>query len=817
MTDSRIPKFYQLSVAERLRVLHERGVVNDADFEALTDGSYQLHTEKADRLTENVIGVFSMPLGLGLNFRINEKDYLVPMVVEEPSIIAAVSSAARLVRRAGGFTSIAETPMILGQVQVLGVTDPAAARERLLERTAEILGLANRQHPNMVARGGGATGIEVLLHGATARDGELLVVHLVVDSRDAMGANLVNTMCEAVAPLVEEISGGRVFLRILSNLADRALVHARAVIPAHRLESGRFSGEQVRDGVVRANEFAAMDRYRATTHNKGIMNGIDAVAIATGNDWRAIEASAHAYAAHSGVYAPLTSWQTDAAGSLVGELTIPLKVGIVGGQVESNPTVRIANSILGVEYAAELAQVMAAVGLAQNLAALKALSTEGIQPGHMRLHARSVAVAAGATGALFHTVVDRLVAGGEIKVWKARRILEAVQAERASATAETSAVTEAGATEARAAEAGAGQFGAGAAGAGVAGAGEFGAGDKGEPALPGTGAAAFVSGYTTAFGPTAMPTALPAAPLHSGFGKIILFGEHAVVYGAHAVAAPVALAIQARAVRRPGTVELAFPDEEPGSPTPAVSELSSRVLALVTERLGVADEGMRVEVFTDLPRASGLGASAAQAVALIRAVADCFGIPIGDAAVNAIAFECEGIVHGTPSGIDNTVATFGKPILFRRADLERPVESVTITPPHPIPVIVGLSGVRSLTAHTVEKLRAVRERQPSFFDAIFAQIDAIALAGADALGRGDIARLGDLMNINHGLLNALQVSSPELETLVDIARRAGAHGAKLTGGGGGGAMIAIAEPDDTATVAAAMRRAGFSTFATEIR
>jgi len=776
VTDSRIPKFYQLSVPERLRVLHDRGVVNDADFEALVSGSYQLDSERADRLTENVIGVFSMPLGLGLNFQINEKNYLVPMVVEEPSIIAAVSSAARLVRRAGGFTSVAETPMILGQVQVLGVPDPAAARERLLERTGEILELANQQHPHMVARGGGATAIEVLLHGATARDGELLVVHLIVDSRDAMGANLVNTMCEAVAPLIEQISGGRVFLRILSNLADRALVHARAVIPAHRLEVGRFTGENVRDGVVRANEFAAMDRYRATTHNKGIMNGIDAVAIATGNDWRAIEASAHAYAARGGVYAPLTSWQADADGNLVGELTIPLKVGIVGGQVESNPAVRIANSILGVETAAELAQVMAAVGLAQNLAALKALSTEGIQPGHMRLHARSVAVAAGATGALFHTVVDRLVAGGDIKVWKARRILEAVQAERASA------------------------------------------GEQSEPALRDAESAASVTGEAAASAAAAAAAAaMSAVRMHSGFGKIILFGEHAVVYGAHAVAAPIALGIHARAMPQSGAVELAFPDEEPGSPTPAVAELSSRVLALVTERLGVAHEGMRVEVFADLPRASGLGASAAQAVALARAVADGFGIPINDARVNAIAFECEGIVHGTPSGIDNTVATFGRPIVFRRADARRPVESVTIVPPHPIPVIVGLSGVPSLTARTVENVRVGRERQPLFFDAIFTQIDAIALAGADALGRADIAQLGDLMNINHGLLNALQVSSPELETLVDVARRAGALGAKLTGGGGGGAMIALAEPDNTAAVAAAMRQAGFATFATEIR
>jgi hydroxymethylglutaryl-CoA reductase len=764
MRDSRIPKFYQRTVAERLELLHDRGVLSSADFDALSRGTYILDAQKADRLTENVIGVFSMPMGLGLNFHINQEDYLVPMVVEEPSIIAAVSSAARLVRRAGGFTSVAETPLILGQVQVLGVADPEDARERLLERAPEILRLANQQHPNMVARGGGATGVEVFLRGSTACDGELLVVHLVVDSRDAMGANMVNTMCEAVAPLIERISGGRVFLRILSNLTDRALVRARAVIPVRRLESAAFTGEQVRDGVIRANEFAALDRYRATTHNKGIMNGIDAVAIATGNDWRAIEAAAHAYASRTGVYGPLTSWEANEAGDLVGEIVIPLKVGTVGGQVESNATVRIAHAILGIDSAPQLAEVMAAVGLAQNLAALKALSTEGIQPGHMRLHARSVAVAAGATGKLFTAVVDTLVAGGEIKVWKARRILEALR------TSQTSDVPASSAPVTDAPRVGVGR---------------------------------------------------------AGFGKIILLGEHAVVYGSHAIAAPIALSIRARVTRQDGPAELVFADEGPHAQGKAVSDLSLRVLALITQRLGLQQAGMRVEVFADLPRASGLGASAALAVAVIRAVADAFGIKLDDSEVNAIAFECEQIVHGTPSGIDNTVATFGKPILFRRAAAgddspialaARPAAEITqIVPPHPIPIVIGLSGVRSLTARTVENVRAAWQRHPARYEGLFAQIDALALAGAEALAHGDIAELGDLMNVNHGLLNALQVSSPELETLVDVARRSGALGAKLTGGGGGGAMIAVAEPDRTASVAAEMRGAGFTTFVTEIQ
>ena len=791
MSHSRIPRFYQFSVANRLQVLYERGVLSEADFAALLDGSYILDAEKADRLTENVIGVFSMPMGLGLNFQINRRDYLVPMVVEEPSIIAAVSSAARLVRRAGGFTSVADEPMLIGQIQVLDVAEPGRARRRLVGRKKEILDLANKQHPNMVARGGGAKDIEVFLRGATAEHGELLVVHLIVDSRDAMGANLVNTMCETVATLVEEISGGRVFLRILSNLTDHAMVRARAVIPVTRLEAGDFSGERVRDGIVLANEFAMMDVYRATTHNKGIMNGIDAVAIATGNDWRAIEAAAHAYAASAGRYAPLTAWYANDGGDLVGELDLPLKVGTVGGQVESNPAVRIAHSILGVGSARELAEVMAAVGLAQNLAALKALSTEGIQPGHMRLHARSVAVAAGAEGTRFDTVVEKLVAGGEIKVWKARRILESLDSRARDGGGDTSATHTGGAYA--------------------------------------THTGGDISATDTGADISATLSLQPISPAATGgnvgYGKIILLGEHSVVYGYHAIAAPIGLSIRAEATRQPSAIDLVIAgwdadvavDGATGATGTTGPSVSNRVAALITGRLGVAEAGMRVEVFPHLPRASGLGASAALAVAVIRAVAGCFDIQISDREISDLAFECEQIVHGTPSGIDNTVATFGRPILFRKTDAPAGQEVSDIVTPNPIPIVIGLTGVRSLTAHTVGIVRTLWQKNPQRYDAIFSQIDGLVLAGVDALRRGDIAELGELMNINQGLLNALQVSSGEIEELVDIARRAGALGAKLTGGGGGGAMIAVAEPGRTESITTAMRRAGYATYLTEIR
>lgn len=759
MTSSRIPRFYQLSVEERLKELRDRGILSGDDYESLSTGSYILTAIKADRLTENVVGVFSMPMGLGLNFTINGRDYLVPMVVEEPSIIAAVSSAALIVREAGGFTSTADDPLIIGQVQVLDVADPDAARRRILDGRQRILDLANSTHPNMVARGGGAIDVEVHLRGASAGNGELLVVHLVVDSRDAMGANLVNTMCEAIGPLIEELSGGRVFLRILSNLTDRAMVRARAVIPAASLATEHFSGADVRDGIVLAGEFAELDIYRATTHNKGIMNGVDAVAIATGNDWRAIEAAAHAWASTSGRYQPLTRWSADDAGNLVGEIELPLKVGTVGGQVQSNPAVRLAYNILGTDSAKELAEVMAAVGLAQNLAALKALSTEGIQPGHMRLHARSVAVAAGASEDQFEEVVERLVASGDIKVWKAQKIIETL---RGGATA--------------------------------------------------TG--------TIDIAPIIAASVDPAQNV--GYGKIILLGEHSVVYGYRAIAAPINLAIRAEVTRAEAGHPVAKSelvisgwDSDPAAHNPDGAALAERVATLIATRLGVAEIPVRVEVFPELPRASGLGASAALAVSVIRALVHSFGLSLSEEEISQLAFECEQLVHGTPSGIDNTVATFGQTILFRKTDAGNEIEELDI--PVPIPVVVGLTGVRSLTADTVGRVHAGWQKNPQHYEAIFSEIDGLVGTGVEALRRGDLPVLGEVMNLNHGLLNALQVSSPELEALVDLARRSGALGAKLTGGGGGGAMIAIAEPGRIHSVANTLDVAGYQTYLTEIR
>ncbi|MDA3922704.1 MAG: hydroxymethylglutaryl-CoA reductase, degradative [Salinisphaera sp.] len=767
MSHSRIPEFYKFSVPDRLRALLERDVISESEYDMLIDGTHLLDAATADRLIENVIGAFGLPMGLGLNFQINGRDYLIPMVVEEPSIIAAVSSTAKLVRRAGGFESRAERPQLIGQIQVVKVPHAAHAKQALLQAREEILNLANSLHPNMVARGGGARDIEVLTHGNTADHGEMLVVHLIVDTCDAMGANLVNTMCEGAAPLVEKISGGRVFLRILSNLTDRALVRARVTIPTHLLEAGEYSGAEVRDSIILANEFAEMDPYRATTHNKGIMNGIDAVAIATGNDWRAIEAAAHAYAARTGRYRSLTRWFADNKDNLVGELELPLKVGTVGGQVESNQAVKIAHRVLGIRSAAELAEVMCAVGLAQNFAAIKALSTHGIQRGHMTLHARSVAIAAGASDAQFDEVVDRLVIDGDIKVWRAREIIAELDQTSTSASAQSSV----GATQAAA------------------------------------GTTQEIVGHGDAAGDV-------------GYGKIIVLGEHSVVYGRHAIAAPIPLNIRAEVRAQPAQIDLNIPrwgvEMRLSEPEGSISSLHASI-TLIAERLGVADRGMRIDVFPRVPRANGLGASAALAVSVIRAMARCFAITISEREISNLAFDVEKIAHGTPSGIDNTLATFGRPILFRKDHPNARPEIRDLATPAPIPVVIGLSGVATLTAQTVGNVRKAWQKNPQRYEAIFDQIDGLALAGVDALARGDIAELGDLMNIDHGLLNALQVSSWEIEELVEIARRHGALGAKLTGGGGGGAMIAVAEPDRIQPIASAMRAAGYSTFITEIR
>ena len=374
-------------------------------------------------MIENVVGVFQLPLGIAVNFLINGRDYMIPMVIEEPSVVAAASNAAKMTREGGGVYTQSTESLMIGQIQLVDVKDPYGARLEILRNKDEILEIANEQDPVLVKLGGGAKDLEARV--IDTRLGQMLIVHLIVDVKDAMGANAVNTMAEAVAPRLASIAGGRFRLRIISNLADKRLVRAWTRIPPEAV-----GGREVAEGIVEAWAFADADPYRAATHNKGIMNGVDAVVIATGNDWRAVEAGAHAYACRFGTYKPLSTWELDEKGNLVGSLEMPLAVGIVGGATRTNPLARISLKILGVKTARELAEVIGAVGLVQNLAALRALAAEGIQAGHMSLHAKNIAVMAGAVGDEIDLVAEEMIREKCIRVDKAKEILERIRRER---------------------------------------------------------------------------------------------------------------------------------------------------------------------------------------------------------------------------------------------------------------------------------------------------------------------------------------------------------------------------------------------------
>ncbi len=418
---SRLPGFYEHSLAERAKLVAEWASLTETDKAALV-GAGGLTPELADKLIENVVGVHSLPLGIATNFQVNGRDVLIPMVIEEPSVVAGASFAAKLARAGGGFRAMSTPPEMIGQIQVLDVPDLEAACAAVAAGRDELMDIARRQDATVVDRGGGPRDIEVRLLSDTPV-GTMLVIHLIYDCRDAMGANMINTACEALAAPLEQMTGGRVGLRILSNLADRRRARAECTIPASELAFERYSGEEVAQGIVEAWAFAAADPYRAATHNKGIMNGVDPVVIATGNDWRAIEAGAHAYAACSGRYTSLTTWGRDASGNLVGRLEMPMAVGIIGGSTRVHPTTRAALKILNVQSAQELAEIIVAVGLAQNLAALRALATEGIQKGHMALHARQIAIAAGATDDQIDRVVERLLAENRVTLSRAEQVL----------------------------------------------------------------------------------------------------------------------------------------------------------------------------------------------------------------------------------------------------------------------------------------------------------------------------------------------------------------------------------------------------------
>jgi hydroxymethylglutaryl-CoA reductase len=409
---SRISGFYKLSPRERIQIVKGFADLSDEEVEVLLGSTGSLTLELADRMIENVVGAFPVPLGVAVNFLINGRDYLIPMAIEEPSVVAAASNGARMAREKDGFFTSSTESIMIGQVQAVDVSRPDEAKLAILAAKEEILSKANEGHRTINAK-------DLDVKVIQARSGPIVVTELHVDCKDAMGANVVDSMAEAVAPLIERITGGRVYLRIVSNLATKRLAKAWTTVPKEAV-----GGEEVVDGIVEACVFAAADPYRAATHNKGIMNGITAVVLATGNDVRAVEAGAHAYAALSGQYRPLSTWEKTESGDLYGEIELPLAVGIIGGATKAHPVARVALKILGVKSARELAEVTAAVGLAQNLAALRALAHEGIQRGHMKLHARNLAISVGATGELVDIIVQRMIEERNIKMSRAKELLE---------------------------------------------------------------------------------------------------------------------------------------------------------------------------------------------------------------------------------------------------------------------------------------------------------------------------------------------------------------------------------------------------------
>ncbi len=413
---SKISGFYKLNPKERLKIVSEFSGLTEEEASCIS-ATGALSLDAADKMVENVIGVMEVPLGVAVNFLINGKDYLIPMAIEEPSVIAAASNAAKMAREGGGFTTSSTGPLMIGQIQAVGIANPNGARMTILEKKDEIIKRANEVDPVLVKFGGGAKDVEVRVIDTPG--GKMVITHLIVDCRDAMGANAVNTMAETVSPYIEELTGGRVYLRIISNLADKRIMRAKAVFTKETI-----GGEDVVAGIIAAYHFAAGDPYRAATHNKGIMNGVTAAVLATGNDTRAIEAGAHVYAARSGVYRPLSAYEKNANGDLVATIEMPMAVGLVGGATKTNPIARAAVKILGVKTATEMGELFAALGLAQNFAALRALATEGIQRGHMGLHSRNIAIQAGATGEMVDKIAEIMVREKKVRADRAKELLD---------------------------------------------------------------------------------------------------------------------------------------------------------------------------------------------------------------------------------------------------------------------------------------------------------------------------------------------------------------------------------------------------------
>ena len=727
---SRIPRFYRLPVEQRLAVLQRQFNLSNDEVAMLRQGN-ALRIIHAVNMVENAIGVLGQPLGLALNFLVDRCEYIVPMATEEASIIAAASKAALTVREGGGFTTEVDPPVMIGQVQVLDLADPQAAAQAVLAGKEQIIVAANLPNQRMLARGGGCFDVQARVLDGGAETGEMLIVHLLVDVREAMGANAINYSCEAAGPVVEQLTGGRVNLRILSNYATERLARARFSLPLAALATDQHSGAQVAQRLVEASAFAQCDPYRAATHNKGIFNGIGAASLALGQDWRALEAGGHAWAARDGQYRGLAKYAID-GGRLTGELEMPMQVGWQGGAVNSHPGVRLLRRISGIADARELAGVLTSVGLAQNFAACLALCTVGIQRGHMALHARSVALSAGVPAADVDEIAETMIKRGEVKVAIAEEAYRRLKRQRSAVA-------------------------------------------SGEH-LP-----------IEAFAP----------------GKVVLFGEHAVVYGHPGITAALDVGLRIRLSPDPEGPRPVQPDFRRAFDVAESDEDYARLSQAVEAALaqyGLEKAKLGIEIESELVPGMGLGSSAAFAAALCRALRLYRGTPAPEHFNSALFDEVqvlERLFHGNPSGVDAATVISGGVLWFRKGP---PRELLPLKLERPVGGVVCIVAPGARTIELVSQVRQSRELASARVDAIMERIGELTAEAGLALSTGDTVQAGGLMNENHELLARLGVSTPELDDAVEWLRQHGALGAKLTGAGGGGAVVALMEPEQRAAL-----------------
>ncbi len=706
-----ISKFYKLSVEQRLEALRGKLLLDSEEIQLLHHSIHSFGEKTIDKMIENVIGVMSLPLGLAMHLNVNHKEYIVPMAIEEPSVVAALSNASKTISLSGGFTASLQESFAIGQIHF--------ASKKTLQQIKSIIDLnknklidhGNSFHPNMISRGGGIIDFEVLM--LEKSDKNLFAIHVIVETKDAMGANLVNSICEGIAPMIEELISEEVILRIISNFNDRSMVEVTCKILPENIHSDPNVAEKIINGFVQASLIAQKDVYRAVTHNKGIMNGIDPIAIATANDWRAIEAGIHAYASRSGEYRGVSEWYRNEDGILEGAMRIPLKVGTAGAQQRNNKLAQLSLKLLDVKSSSELAQLMAAAGLAQNFSAIKALVSEGIQTGHMALHARSIVSSIGVPSDLFDEVLNELVSTSDINTSKAQEIFSRKQTKHKN-----------------------------------------------------------IEHYD--------------AYAH---GKIILTGEHAVVYHRHAVAMPIPLKISCLIEEHTSDRRILIPAWNVNyqiKSNPDSSDSMEHAAYDILSKLGLDKEKFIIHVQTDLIRGGGLGSSAALSLAIIEALDQHFRLDLNIEDKNHLAYLSEVRAHGNPSGIDNTVINHNRPILFKRGETNF-VEPLNFK--NELFFLVAISPKSEFTVKRVSEVAKMFEKNPKNINAIFDQINQLSLDAVKAINEADIDNLGAIMNINHGLLNALGVSTPDIENLLQEGKDRGAIGGKVSGAGGGGALI----------------------------